>query len=175
MDKICPTFAHFSLHEWKLTKFSLFLMTFLSHLRKIHFLWNFQVILSKFSISLSDFYKKLWNLMKVYKITLKLMKFQEIPWYIITFISFYAFHILWLPVLAFKSWPQKFCLIQAWFKLSDLVIAKVEKVDIEATYMPCYPTHKSSWCYILRTHTCMFTLHISMFNNFPFQILAIRS
>jgi hypothetical protein len=43
MDKVCPTFSHFSVHEWKLTKISRYLTVFPGHFNNI-FLKSFGLL-----------------------------------------------------------------------------------------------------------------------------------
>ena len=99
LDKIWPTFIHFSRHEWKLAKFSLYLINFLSHFSNIH---NFQTC-TKFNEIQQNF--------------TKVMKFHQ-SWrnFMVYYFNFVQFQFVLLNYTfafgAFKSWPQNFGLIQ---------------------------------------------------------------
>ncbi len=67
LDKVCPTFSHFSWHNWKLMKLNQYLTVFPSHFNNI-FLKSF---------------KLLQNLMRNCEILWKLTQFHEISWYFI--------------------------------------------------------------------------------------------
>jgi len=139
IDESWPTFSHFSVHEWKLTKLRQYLTVFPSHFNNIFLKFN----------------EKLCDLTIVNEILWSYWHFTKFQWY--NFRLSWNFEVLcWLSVLL-SVLSKDDCKIsvsfkQIWnFKVSHFLMAKVEKVntaqDKKATmYVLGKPFKAVLWC-----------------------------
>ncbi len=109
LDKVCSTFVYFSLHEWKLAKFSWYLTIFQSILQYLTAIFGTH----------TEFNQILQKLMIFHKT-------KEISQnFLILYFAFVQFWCTLLtftfPISAFKSWPHNFGFVQ-----TDLKILKFQ-------------------------------------------------
>ncbi len=136
LDKVCPTFIHFSWHEWKLTKYSWYLKNFPSLFNNIY-LKSFGLLQN--ITKMWDFMKvKEWHFMKLMKFIVIILCFHSVQCTFLTFAVTFG---------ALKSWLQNFSLFWTDSKFRNFRLGQWWKSKKSISQLPKWSmTHMThSW------------------------------